>query len=88
MKFIVNFIKDYIKSLRAKKTLVYTAMGNDNYFYIVKRLKSHGLKYWTKVHIDYRNGRDFTDTNYTIYDIYVREEDEAKAYKAMQRRND
>ncbi len=74
------------KGIFSKKKLVYSAFGNDNYYRIISKLKSNGVKYSIKTNIDYGHKRDFINSKYIQYDIYVREEDEQKAIEAIHKK--
>lgn len=69
-----------------KKKLIYTAIGQNQYFQAVDRLTTHGVKYWTKTQVDFQ-GRDYFREQNRIYDIYVKEEDEGKAIEAIHYKN-
>ncbi len=71
-----------IKKFVFNKTLVYTAIGQEQYFQIVDRLASNGIKFSTKSPFDIRSQNCYTQQN-RIYDIYVSKEDEGKAMEAI-----
>lgn len=71
-----------LKSLFTKKILIYTAIGQSQYFQIVDKLINHGVKYSTKVHVGTR-GKDYFREQYMMYDIYINAEDETKAVEAI-----
>lgn len=73
---------DIIKKLFPKKVLIYSAIGQSQYFQIIDKLISHGVKYWTKAQFDTK-GRDYFREKNRIYDIYVQVEDEKKAIEAI-----
>lgn len=81
----LSFLKIF-RSIFPKKKLIYTAFGNEEYFRIVGRLKSFGVKYSTKTNIDFTRSRNITTSRFTQYDIYVREEDEHKAIEAIHKK--
>ncbi len=70
------------KRFVSNKTLVYTAIGEEQYFQIVDRLATNGVKFSTKSPFDARTQNCFTQQN-RIYDIYVSKEDEGKAVEAI-----
>lgn len=74
------------KTFFAKKILIYTAIGKNQYFQIVDRLTTHGVKHWTKIQADLQ-GRDYFREQNRIYDIYVKKEDEGKAIEAIHYKN-
>ncbi|MEJ8544681.1 hypothetical protein [Brevibacillus borstelensis] len=72
------------------KSLVYIAIGAEAYAQVVARLQAHGVSYRTKSPIDMGGvgmdpaGSLFPRTDRTTtYEIYVRPEDEHKAYRAI-----
>jgi hypothetical protein len=69
-----------------KKVLIYTAIGQNQYFQIVDRLSANGVMYWTKTQTEMR-GQDYFSEQNRIYDIFVKQEDEGKAIKAMHSKN-
>lgn len=78
-------LTNIFKMFFPKKVMIYTAIGQSQYFQIIGKLAAHGVKYWTKTQVDLK-GRDyFRDKNRT-YDIYVRAEDEAKAVEAIHKK--
>lgn len=72
-----------LKSLFTKKILIYTAIGQSQYFQIADKLINQGIKYSTKVHVGTR-GKDYFRDQYMVYDIYINAEDETKAVKTIQ----
>lgn len=70
------------KTLFPKKVLIYTAIGQTQYFQIVDKLITHGVKYFTKTQNDLK-GRDYFRDKNRIYEIYVKVEDEGKAIEAI-----
>ncbi|WP_040203433.1 hypothetical protein [Neobacillus jeddahensis] len=67
--------------------LIYSTIGNEEYFRIIAKLKSDGIKFKTETPyrgFDHRMDR-FKD--HTQYDIYVKKEEEHLAVKALQKGN-
>lgn len=63
--------------------LLYTAFGYEQYFKIVAKLKSEGIKFKTETPIGaIRTAMTFND--HTQYDIYVKDEDKSRAARAIQ----
>jgi len=71
------------RRLFPKKKLLYTAVGQDQYFRVAAKLASQGVRYYTKIQRDARQQNYFSERS-RVYDIYVRVEDEGKAIKALQ----
>lgn len=68
-------------------TLIYSAFGNEEYFFIIAKLKAEGIKYRTSI-----PNRGFGDRlnrfkDATQYDIYVKKEEEHIAINALHKRN-
>lgn len=78
----MNKLAGIIKSLFTRKILIYTAVGQDQYFKIVDKLNNQGIKYSTKVHVGTR-GKDYFRSQFMMYDIYINAEDETKAVGAI-----
>ncbi|MGZ0050528.1 hypothetical protein [Brevibacillus gelatini] len=81
MNFFLTLFSKY-------KCLVYTAFGHEQYLQVVHRLSAHGVPFRTRSHL-YAN-RFLSDSagmfpreDRTQYDIYVKKEDEARAYQAI-----
>lgn len=66
--------------LDRKWKLIYTAYGYEDYYKIISKLKSNGVKYKTKLPMNLRSIR-FKDN--TQYDIYVKKEMEHIAINSM-----
>lgn len=77
---------DFFKSLFARKKLIYTAIGQSQYFKIADRLVNQGIPYSTKVHVGSR-GKDYFRAQHMFYDIYVNAEDEKKAKESIYERH-
>lgn len=69
------------------KCLVYTSFGGEDYFRVINKLQSHGVKYRTQIfNNNYNSSEFFGRTDNTQYDIYVRPEDEQEAHQAIHSR--
>jgi hypothetical protein len=66
-----------------KWVLFYTAFGHDNYYEIIAKLNSAGVKYKIKTPVNSRGDARFKDE--TQYDIFVKKEHEHLAHAAMQK---
>lgn len=66
-----------------KFTLLYTAVGYDDYFRIVDKLIKYGIKYKTKTNIAVSRSRSFVNNDKRLYHFYVKKEDERKAIEAI-----
>jgi hypothetical protein len=65
--------------------LLYTAFGSENYFKVIGKLKSAGIKHKTKSRVNLGHENNFKD--FTQYDIYVKKEDEHKTQTALHKNN-
>lgn len=61
--------------------LIQSVIGHDNYFKIVSKLQGNGVKYMTKISPDLSDGQ--VGNQFPQYDIYVKRDDEHKAYQAI-----
>ncbi|GED17060.1 hypothetical protein [Aneurinibacillus migulanus] len=72
---------------RSYRCLIYSALGNDDYFKVTQRLKSKAVPYRTKVIIDssHPGGGSIQSgaQDYLQYDIYVQKKDEYRANNAI-----
>ncbi|MFS0639255.1 hypothetical protein AB1K84_25620 [Mesobacillus foraminis] len=77
-----------IKAIYNKKwSLIYSTYGHEEYYRVVGKLKSEGVKFKVETpHRGYDNRVDRYMDN-TQYDIYVQKDEEYLAYKALQKRN-
>jgi len=69
-----------------KRTLIHTAFGNEKYLKIASKLAAAGIDYKTKSinHNHFTGGHSISAMDKSIqYDIYVKKEDEYKAYQAI-----
>ena len=72
-----------------KRTLIYTAFGNEKYLKMAGKLTSAGISFKTKSRNNNRiiGGPNIFPVSFmdksTQYDIYVKKEDEYKAYQAI-----
>ncbi len=82
MSFIVDIV-EYLFS--NKKSLIYSAFGQKDYFRVVDRLRNSGVKYRVRTIRD-MSSRQIHKDNFTQYDIYVKEEDVGKAQEAIHKR--
>ncbi|WP_066062866.1 hypothetical protein [Neobacillus soli] len=82
LALIISFLQFL---LNRKWTLIYTAIGYENYFGVIGKLKKAGVKYKSKTPMNFRVDARFKDN--TQYDIYVKKEDEHFANKALQAAN-
>jgi hypothetical protein len=67
-----------------KWALLYTTFTNEDYFQIASKLDRNGIRYTTKIRVDFR-GFYRTVTDHKQIDIYVKKEDEYKAVKALRK---
>jgi len=66
------------------KVLVYTSFGSENYFRVISKLQSHGVKYRTETFNNTYNSSQLQGRVDNIqYDIYVKPEDEHTAQQAI-----
>ncbi|GAA0489590.1 hypothetical protein GCM10008986_14300 [Salinibacillus aidingensis] len=81
MEFILNLI-EYLFS--SKKTLVYTAMRQQDYYKAVSKLEADLIKFRVSVtgNANASPGTPYSDLG-RIYKIYVRKEDEGKALRSI-----
>jgi hypothetical protein len=82
----MSCFKNLVKTIFHKKILIYTALGQNEYFRIVNKLAGNGLKYSVKSPVNARGPNHF-DNLYRQYDIYVLEEDEQKANEAIHKKD-
>lgn len=73
----------FLKKLFMSKKLIYTAMGEDDYFKTVNKLSKQGIVYKTKIQNDMRSGSGYYHNKYRLYEIFVKTEDEHKAQEAI-----
>ena len=73
---IITFFRTVINS---KWRLIYTAFGNDQYFTVIAKLQSAGIKYKVVMPFSGMDTRNIRVLDNTQYDIYVKKEDEHKA---------
>lgn len=77
---LITFLK---LVLNRKWKLFYTALGSEEYFRIVGKLKNEGVKYKVETPVTaMRVGRYRDDSQ---YEIYVKEEYESKAHAAIRK---
>ena len=76
---------EFIKYLsRRNWTLIYSTYGYDEYFQVIGKLKSAGIKYkLADPAVDFRVDR-FKD--HTQYQIYVKKEEEHEAVKVLHKK--
>ncbi|WP_285765733.1 hypothetical protein [Peribacillus sp. SI8-4] len=66
-------------------TCIYTAFGHENYFKVISKLKSEGVRFKTKTPMNL-GSTDFQNRNKTTqYDVWVKKEDELAAQRAIHR---
>ena len=82
MSFLVDIL-EYVFS--NKKSHVYSAFGQKDYFRIVNKLRSKGVKYRVRIVRDLSSRQVYKD-NYTQYDFFVKKEDVGKAEEAIHRK--
>jgi len=87
LQFFINII-EYL--LSSKKTLVYTAVKQQDYYKIISRLEAVRMKY--RVSITTANnsatrGGPHSDLG-KVYKIYVKKHDESKALKTINAKSD
>ncbi|WP_373921292.1 hypothetical protein [Peribacillus muralis] len=64
-------------------TCIYTAFGHDNYFKVIAKLESEGVRFKTKTPMNL-GSTDFQNRNKTTqYDVFVKKEDEQAAQRAI-----
>ncbi|MEJ9232932.1 hypothetical protein LAV79_26680 [Peribacillus butanolivorans] len=66
---------------------IYTTFGYENYFKVVAKLKSEGITYKTKTPINIGSENLQNRMDSTQYDVFVKNEDEQKAQKALHKNN-
>ncbi|MFZ7101839.1 MAG: hypothetical protein ACOWWO_04150 [Peptococcaceae bacterium] len=73
-------IRDFFKKILKKQILIYSAVGNEDYFRVIDKLVSAGIKYTVKSQVDLNTrGRRREADHLKIYDIYIEEKYFAKA---------
>ncbi|MED1796774.1 hypothetical protein P4V54_29405 [Brevibacillus nitrificans] len=68
------------------KSLIYTALGSQDYFRVSNKLQEAGVSFRTRTHQDPRHHAGtfgFFTRDFTQYDIYVSKADEHKAQMAI-----
>ncbi|MCM3727080.1 hypothetical protein M3226_15470 [Neobacillus cucumis] len=68
-----------------KWKLICTVFGYENYFTVIAKLKSEGIKYKTKTPLNSVVKYHFKDS--TQYDVWVEKENEQIAHKALHKNN-
>ncbi|MBN6188519.1 hypothetical protein JQN58_16835 [Aneurinibacillus sp. BA2021] len=85
----VIIILPLISSLKDRnyRCLIYSALGNKDYFKVTQRLKTKGISYRTKVIINASHPGGISTqsgaADHSQYDIYVQEKDEHRANDAI-----
>ncbi len=64
-------------------TLIYTAFGQENYFKVISKLNSGGLKFKVKIPVQSLGARERPIVDNTQYDIYVKNEEAHRAGAAL-----
>jgi hypothetical protein len=77
---IIGLISVFQLFIDRKWKCIYTAYGSEDYYRVVGKLKSKGVKFKTKIPM---NARLFRYNDNTQYDIYVKKEFEDKALNAL-----
>jgi protein associated with RNAse G/E len=67
--------------------LIYSSFGNDDYFTIIAKLQSAGIKYKVVIPFTGVDNRNIRYIDQTQYDIYVRKEEEHLAIGALHKMN-
>ncbi|KHE73196.1 hypothetical protein [Halobacillus sp. BBL2006] len=85
MNFIANLIEYCFSS---KKTLVYSAFSQKDYFTVISKLKAASIKYRiaTTSNMSSPPGGSYNDFG-TEYKVYVKKEDEEEAARAIHSKN-
>jgi protein associated with RNAse G/E len=65
--------------------LISTTFGNEEYFRIIAKLKTEGIRYKTDSPNRFSTHRTERFKGITQYDIYVKKEEERKAIRALQK---
>lgn len=65
--------------------LIYTAFGQENYFKVISKLKSGGLKFKVRIPMQSLGARERTVVDNTQYDIYVKKEEVHRAGAALRK---
>ena len=79
MSFIVDILEHLLSN---KKSLVYSAFGQKDYYRVIDKLQNSRVPYRTRIDRNMSSRHTYND-NFTQYDIFVKEEDVGKAQKAI-----
>lgn len=80
-------LSNIFRTFIPKKVLVYSAIGQKDYYRTTDKLSTHMIKYWSKAQLSADERHNYFRSKNTIYDIYVKEEDIQKANEVIHDRN-